>query len=81
MDEARGDEATQSGQQQQCILSGEVYLRHRLKDNFLPFLQQKYNIITQGRASPACWRAGVQETVRFLPKMSALSLATQVLIK
>ena len=24
-----GEEATQSGQQQECILSGEVYLRHR----------------------------------------------------
>jgi len=29
MDEARGEEATQCGQQQECILSGEVYLRHR----------------------------------------------------
>jgi len=38
MDEARGDEATQSGQQQQCILSGEVYLRHRLKKQHLLFL-------------------------------------------
>jgi hypothetical protein len=31
MDEARGEEATQCGQQQQCILSGGVYLRHRLR--------------------------------------------------
>jgi hypothetical protein len=30
-DEAKGEEAAQSGQQQQCILSGEVHLRHRLK--------------------------------------------------
>jgi len=30
-DEARSEEAAQSGQQQQCILSGEVYLRHRLR--------------------------------------------------
>jgi hypothetical protein len=29
MDEARGKEAAQSGQQQECILSGGVYLRHR----------------------------------------------------
>jgi hypothetical protein len=29
MDEARGEEATQSDQQQECILSGGVYLRHR----------------------------------------------------
>jgi hypothetical protein len=29
MDEARGEEATQSAQQQACILSGGVYLRHR----------------------------------------------------
>jgi len=31
MDEARGEEATQSDQQQECILSGGVYLRHRLE--------------------------------------------------
>ena len=31
MDEARSEEATQCGQQQECILSGGVYLRHRLK--------------------------------------------------
>ena len=30
MDEAKGEEATQSDQQQECILSGGVYLRHRL---------------------------------------------------
>jgi hypothetical protein len=30
MDEAKGEEVTQCGQQQECILSGEVYLRHRL---------------------------------------------------
>ena len=30
MDEARGEEAAQSGQQQECILSGGVYLLHRL---------------------------------------------------
>jgi hypothetical protein len=35
MDEARGEEAAQSGQQQQCILSGGVYLRHRLKSELL----------------------------------------------
>ena len=31
MDEARCEEATQSDQQQECILSGGVYLRHRLE--------------------------------------------------
>ena len=30
-DEARNEEAAYSGQQQQCSLSGEVYLRHRLE--------------------------------------------------
>jgi hypothetical protein len=35
MDEARGEEATQSGQQQECILSGGVYLRHRLESERL----------------------------------------------
>jgi len=34
MDEARSEGASQSGQQQECILSGGVYLRHRWKDNF-----------------------------------------------
>lgn len=42
MDEARGEEATQCGQQQQCILSGEVYLRHRLeKSSFSPEIPKK----------------------------------------
>jgi hypothetical protein len=40
MDEARSEEATQSDQQQECILSGGVYLRHRLKDKQLPFLSE-----------------------------------------
>jgi len=31
MDEARSEEAAQSDQQQECILRGGVYLRHRLK--------------------------------------------------
>ena len=30
-DEARSEEAAQCGQQQECILSGGVYLRHRLE--------------------------------------------------
>jgi len=36
MDEARGEEAAQCGQQQECILSGGVYLRHRLGKASLP---------------------------------------------
>src|SRR2546423_7215063 len=31
MDEAGGEKAAQSGHQQECILSGGVYLRHRLE--------------------------------------------------
>jgi hypothetical protein len=31
MDEAVSEEAAESSQQQQCILSGEVHLRHRLE--------------------------------------------------
>jgi hypothetical protein len=50
MDEAKGEEATQCGQQQQCILSGEVYLRHRLKDNYLPFLSDTLYHKNEGRA-------------------------------
>jgi hypothetical protein len=30
-DEAKDEEAAQSSQQQECILSGGVYLRHRLE--------------------------------------------------
>jgi hypothetical protein len=66
MDEARGEEATQSGQQQECILSGGVYLRHRLRKasfqktyllcfphtSTLSHLEQvcQYGVL-------ACWRA------------------------
>jgi hypothetical protein len=56
MDEAKSEEAAQSGQQQECILSGGVYLRHRLKDNLLPFLPPKYSITTRG---VQVWRSGV----------------------
>jgi len=31
MDEARSEEASERSQQQECILSGEVHLRHRLR--------------------------------------------------
>jgi len=62
-DEAMGEEATEMRDSQACILSGGVYLRHRLKDNFLPLLLPKYSTITQRRASLAYRRAGVQETV------------------
>jgi len=31
MDEAMGEEATEMRTQQECILSGGVYLRHRLE--------------------------------------------------
>jgi hypothetical protein len=34
-DEARGEEASQRSQQQECILSGGVYLRHRLEKQAL----------------------------------------------
>jgi hypothetical protein len=51
-------EASQSGQQQQCILSGEVHLRHRLKDNFC--LSYHQSIAQQQKACNlgvlACWR-------------------------
>ena len=62
MDEARSEEAAQSDQQQECILRGGVYLRHRLKKwapeetcllNFSYW--DYYNTIVRGRAS-----AGVQ---------------------
>jgi hypothetical protein len=57
------EEATEMRSQQECILSGGVYLRHRLKDNLLPFLLPKYSTITQRHARLAFRRAGVQETV------------------
>jgi hypothetical protein len=62
MDEARGEEAAQSGQQQECILSGGVYLRHRLKSNFLLFFLLNYNTRAKGVPVLAYRRAGVQET-------------------
>jgi hypothetical protein len=64
-------EASQSDQQQHCILSGGVYLLHRMKDNPLPFLLLKRSTTTRGVQDR---RAGVQEDVRFLSKLSALSL-------
>jgi hypothetical protein len=60
---AEGEEAAEMRSQQQCILSGGVYLHHRLKDNFLPFLRPKYSTAARGRAIRAFRRAGVQETV------------------
>ena len=70
MDEARGEEATQSGQQQQCILSGGVYLRHRPKESELfkdlpapPPLQRYYTSPVASVQHAACRRAGVQETI------------------
>jgi hypothetical protein len=63
MDEARGEEASQSSHQQQCILSGEVYLRHRLKDNLLPFLSITLYHKNKWRARLTFGRSGVQETV------------------
>ena len=53
---AKNEEATEMRQQQQCILNGGVYLRHRLKDNLLPFPPPKYSIATRGVQD---WRSGV----------------------
>jgi len=36
--ELKNEEAAEMRSQQECILSGGVHLRHRLKDNLLPFL-------------------------------------------
>ena len=38
---AENEEAAEMRDQQECILSGGVHLRHRLKDNFLSFLLPK----------------------------------------
>lgn len=66
MDAARSEEATQSDHQQECILSGGVYLRHRLrKANFqknLPCCFPPRNTLSQERSAckigvRACWRA------------------------
>ncbi len=65
MDGARGKGATQSGQQQACILSGGVYLCHRLEKHHMPFLPHAYYHKEQRRAISAFRRAGVQEAVRF----------------
>jgi len=50
-------------QQQECILSGGVYLRHRLKDKRLSFLSNTLYHKNKWRARPAFRRSGVQETV------------------
>lgn len=51
--------------QQECILSGGVYLLHRPKDNLLPFLSDTLYHNDERRARSVCWRAGVQEAIRF----------------
>jgi hypothetical protein len=53
---AKNEEATEMRQQQECILNGGVYLRHRLKDDLSPFLPPKYNTTARG-VQP--WRSGV----------------------
>jgi hypothetical protein len=72
MDEARCEEASQNSQQQQCILSGEVYLRHRSeKRAFQKSACSAFPIsvlrIKWSRSHAfwraACWRAGVQEAI------------------
>jgi hypothetical protein len=61
MNEARSEEATQSDQQQECILSGGVYLRHRLKRQQLSSLLDILYHNDKRRARSAFRRAGVQE--------------------
>jgi len=68
-DEAMGKEATESGQQQQCILSGEVHLRHRLEKRAFqkiyllrfPHTSTTYQMIKRSHllacGVQACWRA------------------------
>jgi len=73
MDEARGEEATQSDPQQECILSGGVYLRHRprkvnlSKKSACSTFPIQVLRIKQPRGHEfwraAFGRAGVQETV------------------
>jgi hypothetical protein len=62
MDEAKGEEATQCGHQQDCILRGGVYLRHRLKKQYVLFLSHILYHKYERRARLAFWRSGVQET-------------------
>jgi hypothetical protein len=60
---AKSEEATEMRSQQECILSGGVYLRHRLEKQYLPFHSDTLYHNNEGRARLAFWRAGVQETV------------------
>ena len=67
---ARKEEATEMRDSQACILSGGVYLRHRLKKrafqkiSLLRFSQQRYYTSTVwGVQNQAFRRAGVQEAV------------------
>jgi hypothetical protein len=60
---ARNEEATEMETQQKCILSGGVYLHHRLKKHHVPFLSDILYHKCERRARSAFGRAGVQETV------------------
>jgi len=62
-EEAEDEEASESDHQQECILSGGVYLCHRLKDKYLPFLSDTLYHKQERRARSAFGRTGVQETV------------------
>jgi hypothetical protein len=67
--EARSEEATEMRTQQECILSGGVYLRYRLGKSFLKEMSALlspcgyYTATVRGVQRTACWRTGVQETV------------------
>jgi hypothetical protein len=60
---AKSEEAAEDNHQQECILSGGVYLRHHLKDDLSPFLLPKYSTTAEGVQLAAFRCAGVQETV------------------
>jgi hypothetical protein len=91
---AKSEEASESSQQQQCILSGGVYLRHRFEkaDGFEGYVcvstfspVRVYPNRTR-RARLAFRRARncpnhFSQDVRFWRKMSALSLEILVLIR
>ena len=59
-----------------CSLNGGVYLRHRLKDNFLPFLPPNYNIEARG---VQLWRSGVLACKKLSLFLTRTSFANLVL--
>src|SRR5437588_12784530 len=54
---AKGEEASEMRDQQECILSGGVHLLHRLEKQHMPLLSNTLYHKQKRRATWACWRS------------------------